>query len=179
MKFYLRNLFCFGIAVCLLLGCAKKPKITQNTQIPTCQTQKYEIFLEQVDADEISQSFYSISDFRKLMESYFLQSNCFGLSTKYTQDSNDIFKASVVYGLKVAEQSEDVNLLKSKDEASLESFIEFALSSEQKIINHQSSGELKMSTDRYFGAKNVNKISKQEIERLLTQNLAFIIKKLQ
>lgn len=172
----------FG-ALLFFSGCQDVELEAKGPIIPTCDAPKYEVLLPegrisvaQVSAKKESERLFSKESFAELLDSVFKQSNCFSFIQNAGQSAGaETFTLAVSYELKADEESQDVNVLKSQDEVSLKSLIVLELHSKKKQIKQTSNGELRISTDRYFGLQNDNKLSRQDIKELLLRNLIFIL----
>lgn len=156
------------------MACQKESPSPEEASIPKCESPKYQVLF---DTSKISgtQELYGVQDFKALLGKALQDSQCFSFAQT---SSEETWEMVVSYRLETSAQSQDFNIAKGQSEATLKSLLTLDLIRAKQTIKERASGELKLSKEHYFGTGKESKISKNEIERLLTQNLVFIIEDL-
>lgn len=157
-------------------ACTPKEPTLPEVTIPTCENPVRSITFDEKNITAIgdAQKYYALNDFKNLVKESLERSNCFVFDSK---NAKGAAKIEVSYALSLASGTKDINVIKSEDEAILESKVVIKFVEGNKTLTQHSNGELKVRVDRYFGFDEGKKhIDDEKIKNLLKQNIAFIIR---
>lgn len=168
----MQKLRLLGLAlVAVALVACQKETAPKEQPLTKCESPKYQVLF---DTSKISgtQDLYGMQDFKALLGKMMRDSQCFSF---VQTPSEATWKMEVAYKLQASAQSQDFNIAKGQSEATLKSLVTLDLTQGKQTIKERANGELKLSKEHYFGTGKESKISKAEIERLLRDNIVFII----
>lgn len=159
-----------GFMAIIFVACNQDPS-PKKIEITKCKAPKYEVLFE---TSKISgtQDLYSTQDFKALLGKFMRDSQCFSFVQTPSQNT---WKMEVTYKLTTSTKTQDFNIAKGQSEATLKSLVTLDLTQPKQNIKERANGELKLSKEHFFGTGKESAISKVEIERLLTDNIVFII----
>lgn len=159
------------LVAAMFVACQKGNPSPKEEKITKCESPKYQVLF---DTSKITgtQNLYSVQDFKALLGKIMQDSQCFS----FVQTPNEnTWKMEVTYKLETNAQSQDFNIAKGQSEATLKSLVTLDLIQAKQTIKERANGDLKLSKEHYFGTGKESKISKNEIDRLLKQNIIFIV----
>lgn len=159
-----------GLMTIAFVACNQGPS-PKEIEITKCETPKYEVLFE-TSSISGTQDLYNTQDFKALLGKFMRDSQCFSFVQTPSQNT---WKMEVTYKLITNATSQDFNIAKGQSEATLKSLVTLNLTQPKQSIKERAGGELKLSKEHFFGAGKESAISKTEIERLLTDNIVFII----
>lgn len=162
------------LSICFFNACTPKRTSLPEVSIPTCEKPIFNVTFDESNITAVgnAQEYFALSDFKNLLKESFAHSHCFGDSANAR-----VVKIQASYALNLASGTKDINVIKSEDEALLESKVSIKFLEGNKTLTQHSNGELKVRVDRYFGFNEGKKhIDNDKIANLLKQNIAFIIK---
>ena len=166
-----------GSVMCfVMVGCfSNTPDVPDNsgqiTQI--CAMPKYDIVLGKIELGK--DNVLPASEFKVILDKALRDSNCFNIQTK---KDDKTYTLDVKYNFVIAQNKQDMSAISTKDNAMIQSDVQFNLYNKTNTIQQNATSTLKLSEKKYLGIGENVQITQEQKENVLRRSLKTIFNNL-